>query len=72
MKSSYGYQRRSDFNDGEFLLVRGAARAFLWAGPRHGDGGVWTLSGPASLRRLAKAILAEVPEPKPRKRKAKP
>lgn len=43
---------------GEFIVVGGGRRAYLWAGAA--DGSVATLSGVATLRKVAKAILQEV------------
>lgn len=43
----------------EAILVRGGKRAYLWFGFRD-RACIGTLSGPATLRKLAKAILAEV------------
>lgn len=52
------FQIRSDHGD-DVILVGSGKRAYLWAGakPQHG---CTTVSGPATLRALAKAILKEV------------
>ena len=54
----------SDRDEGEMLLVGTGRNAYLWAG-RPGSSCV-TFNGQQTLRKLAKAILANVPE---RKRK---
>lgn len=45
--------------EAEVILVRGGARAYIWTGWKSGCLG--TLSGPATLRRFARAILREIP-----------
>jgi hypothetical protein len=53
----------TDRKDGEVLLVRGGRRAYLWAGKTTVDkSGCVTVSGTVTLRKLAKAILAEIPK----------
>lgn len=52
----------------QLVLVRGGKRAYLWLGWKGRCLG--TLHGPATLRKLARAILDEVPPIE--KRKAKP
>jgi len=49
---------KCDHRDGEIILIGGKQRAYLWIG----SGGTCAthLSGAATLRKLAKAILAEV------------
>lgn len=56
---------RSDRNNGELLLVGTGRNAYLWAGC-DGNGAVVIFTGQQTLRKIAKAILANVPE---RKRK---
>lgn len=51
----------TDRKDGEVLLVRGGKRAYLWAGRSGPESfGCVTVSGTATLRKLAQAILAEI------------
>lgn len=52
---------------GELLLVAGRQRAYLWIGSE-GLPAVMLVSGPATLRRLAREILKEVPAPRKRSR----
>lgn len=52
---------RDDTNRGELLLVRGGKLAYINAITDH-SGMLITFSGPQKLRKLAKAILAEVPD----------
>lgn len=52
----------------ELILVRGGRNAYLWAGDSHCLG---TLHGPATLRKLAHAILKEIPAPKRATKRAK-
>lgn len=54
---------------GTVHLVGGGKRAYLWCALPDGSSAwanVVTLSGPATLRKLARAILREVPAPKKR------
>jgi hypothetical protein len=56
---------------GTVHLVGGGVRAYLWCAAPFDAGGLTTLHGPTTLRKLARAILREVPapkKPKPRKR----
>lgn len=46
---------------GEVVLVPGRARAYLWIGPCEGHATVYTVSGVVALRKLAQAILMELP-----------
>ena len=61
---------RGDENDGrtsaKLTLVMGGRLAYVAAACN--DNGMAFISGPATLRALAKAILREVPEPRRRKR----
>lgn len=52
---------RIDNGRGSLELIRGGRRAYLWAHTERADG-LLSISGEATLRRLAKAILAEVGE----------
>ena len=54
---------RSDGNQGELLLVGKGRNAYLWAGT-DGNYVPVTFSGQQTLRKLAKAILENVPERK--------
>lgn len=47
-----------DGDDGELLLVKGKRHGFIWCGRKNERPMIF--SGPATLRKLAKAILAEV------------
>jgi hypothetical protein len=49
---------------GEFIVVRGGRRAYLWVAEPGGT--VATLHGQETLRKLARAILREVPAPRKR------
>ncbi len=51
---------------GPVHLVSGGRRAYLWCAPSEYGWAVTTLHGPATLRKLARAILREVPAPKKR------
>lgn len=64
--SQHRIRIRDDGDDGELLLVRGGQSAYLWAGPDKGGGYISIISGPATLRALARAILKEVPKPRSR------
>jgi hypothetical protein len=47
---------------GELNFVRGGARAYLWIGAQDGhQGTTYTVSGVVALRKLAQAILKELP-----------
>ncbi len=52
---------QDDNSNGRLVLVKGGKRAYLWSkSTTHADGGVITVSGPKTLKKLAKAILKEV------------
>lgn len=48
----------------DIALVKGGKRAYIWIGSRHAPGAnsIYTFCGPKPLRKLAKAILKEIPE----------
>lgn len=57
----------------ELIFLAGGRSSYLWVGPDdERQATIYTFSGPAALRALAKAILAEIPSPKPRKRGPRP
>ena len=52
---------------GEINLIRGGKRAYFWVGSQGGHiGTTYTVSGVVALRKLAQAILKELPRAKGR------
>ena len=65
--------RMSTMPVGDIVLVPGGRRAYLWIGPANGNGSVYTVSGVAALKAIARSILLELPPycSAPPKQKAK-
>lgn len=63
LKNRFPFHRmtiEADGNAGQFLFVGSGQKSYFWAGCITSDSNVATISGAATLRKLAYAILKEV------------